>query len=67
MYGAEATLTAVMGRMANYTGKEVTREFALDSKDILNPEKYAWNAKPPTTPDGDGKYPIPMPGITKLI
>jgi predicted dehydrogenase len=34
---AEATLTAIMGRMSNYTGKEVTWEQALNSTEVLSP------------------------------
>jgi hypothetical protein len=28
------------------------------------PEKYAWDANPPTLPDKDGRYSIAMPGQT---
>ncbi|QOI99448.1 MAG: Gfo/Idh/MocA family oxidoreductase [Phycisphaeraceae bacterium] len=57
---AEATLTAVMGRMAAYTGKEVTWEFALnESKLDLTPPAYAFGPLP--TPE------VAMPGRTPLI
>ena len=36
---AESTLTAIMGRMSAYTGKEVSWEQALNSKLTLFPEK----------------------------
>jgi predicted dehydrogenase len=36
---AESTLTAIMGRMSAYTGKEVTWEVAMDSKLNLFPDK----------------------------
>jgi len=35
---AESTLTAIMGRMATYTGQEVSWEQALNSKDNLFPD-----------------------------
>jgi predicted dehydrogenase len=57
---AESTLTAIMGRMAAYTGQEVTWEFALDSKESLMPEKLAWDMQLPVAP-------VAMPGTTKLI
>lgn len=57
---AESTLTAIMGRMAAYTGKEVTWEFALDSKLALLPEQLSMDMKLPT-PE------VAMPGKTKLI
>ena len=52
-YAAESTLTAVMGRMATYTGKVVTWEEALASE-RLGPAKYDWTELPVP--------PIAMPG-----
>ena len=26
------------------------------------PKEYSWDAKPPVSPDENGKYPIAMPG-----
>ena len=42
---AESTLTAIMGRMSAYTGKELTWEQALNSKEELMPENLAWDMK----------------------
>jgi predicted dehydrogenase len=39
-YVAESTLTAIMGRMATYTGKSVSWEEALSSDVRLGPERY---------------------------
>lgn len=57
---AESTLTAIMGRMAAYTGVEVTWEAALNSKLELMPANLAWDMKLPV-PD------VAMPGKTKLV
>ena len=65
--GAEATLTAIMGRMASYSGKTVTWEQALNSEVKLSPDSYTWNSTPPTVPNAKGEYPIPMPGATKAF
>ncbi len=65
--GAKATLTAIMGRMASYSGQVVTWEDALNSDIDLSPETYAWDADPPVMPDSDGKYKIAMPGVTKAV
>ena len=51
---AESTLTAVMGRMATYSGKEVSWEQALASEERWGPESYAFG---PLAVD-----PVPMPG-----
>ncbi len=57
---ARTTLMAVMGRMAAYTGKEITWEQALDSQQALVPEKLDWNTK-------IEKLPTAVPGLTKFI
>ncbi|MBK7405207.1 MAG: Gfo/Idh/MocA family oxidoreductase [Phycisphaerales bacterium] len=56
---AESTLTAIMGRMSVYTGKEVTWEFAVDSKLDLTPPSYAFGPLPVP--------PVAIPGKTELI
>ena len=66
-YGAKSTLTAIMGRMATYTGKEITWDQALNSQEILVPENLSWNSTPPTLPDQNGRYKIPVPGVTKIL
>ncbi len=65
--GAVATMSAILGRMATYSGQEVSWEDALNSNLSLMPERYAWDANPPVMPDENGYYPIPMPGVTKAL
>jgi len=66
-YGAISTMTAIMGRMASYSGQMVRWEDALNSNVKLAPEKYALDATPPVVPDKNGVYPIAVPGVTKVI
>ncbi len=54
---AQSTLLGIMGRMATYTGQEITWDMAKDSKENLLPEKLA--PGPLETP------PVAKPGITK--
>jgi predicted dehydrogenase len=54
---AESTLTAIMGRMATYTGRVVTWEQALNSEAVLGPQKYDWGKL-----DVD---PVPVPGLSQ--
>jgi predicted dehydrogenase len=61
-YGAHSTFTAIMGRMATYSGKIVRWNDALEKGPSIMPTEFSWDAKPPTVPDENGKYPIPMPG-----
>ena len=64
---AASTMTAVMGRMATYSGKVVTWDEAMSSKLDLSPESYAWDAAPQPKPGPDGLYPCAIPGITKAL
>ena len=65
--GAKATLTAIMGRMATYSGDTITWEQALNSDMQLVPDDLNWDSKAPTLPDAEGNYPIPVPGVTKFV
>lgn len=65
--GAMSTLTAILGRMATYTGKKITLEEALNSELHLMSETVTWDSTPPSVPDSEGNYPIPTPGKTKMI
>lgn len=59
-YMAKSTLLAIMGRMAAYTGQEVTWEMALNSKEELSPNRYTWDAPPPASS-------IAVPGQTAFV
>jgi len=65
--GAKSTMTAILGRMATYSGVEVSWEDALGSELALVPSAYTWEGSPPSLPDAEGRYPIPMPGSTKAF
>jgi predicted dehydrogenase len=66
-YGAKSTMTSIFGRMATYSGQELEWDAALASELSIAPARYAWDAPPPTLPDADGRYPIPTPGVTRVI
>ncbi len=65
--GAIATMTAILGRMATYSGHVVEWDEALTSDLSLMPARYAWDADPPVLPDSGGRYPIPTPGVTRAV
>jgi hypothetical protein len=65
--GAYSTLTSILGRMATYSGLEVSWEQALNSDLDLSPANYDWGAPPPVLPDESGRYPVPIPGKTKAF
>ncbi len=62
--GAHSTLNAVMGRMATYSGKEISWDDALNSQIDTMPKVLSWDANPPTLPDAEGHYKIAIPGVT---
>ena len=64
--GAKSTLSAIMGRMATYSGKTVTWDEALNSDHQIMPESVDWDTTPPSLPDENGFYSIPKPGVTKF-
>jgi predicted dehydrogenase len=57
---AHSTMLGIMGRMAAYTGQQVTWEQAMNSQEQLFPEKLEWNGTFQPSP-------MPLPGQTKLV
>jgi myo-inositol 2-dehydrogenase / D-chiro-inositol 1-dehydrogenase len=64
-WAADSTMTAILGRMATYSGKLVTWDTAINSQLNLTPENLAWDAEPLVKPGPDGLYACAMPGVTK--
>ena len=64
-----STMVTVLGQIACYSGKPVTWKKVWDSSFSFGPlpEKAGFDMEPPTTPDKTGNYPLPMPGVTKLL
>ena len=67
VYMARSTMLAVLGRMATHSGQTVTWEQEIRSGIKLAPERYAMDATPPIVPDKEGKYPVSVPGVTKVV
>ncbi len=61
--GANSSMTAVLGRLANYCGKVVKWDDAVNKGVTEFPEVMDWNAEAPVKKDENGDYPIPMPGV----
>jgi myo-inositol 2-dehydrogenase/D-chiro-inositol 1-dehydrogenase len=57
---SKSTLMAIMGRMAAYTGQQISWEQALHSKEDLTPAKYDWDLAIELPP-------VAMPGLTKFF
>jgi predicted dehydrogenase len=67
LYGAYSTMTAIMGRMATYSGKEIKWDDAINSQIDTMPKVLGWDADPPTKPDAAGHYPVAVPGVTITV
>jgi predicted dehydrogenase len=65
--GANSTMTAILGRMATYSGKMLEWDDAIKSKVDLMPESLAWDATPKVLPGADGMYPCAIPGKTNVL
>ena len=64
--GALSSMTAVLGRMCTYSGKEIAWDDAYNSAISLAPKVYSMDAEPPVKANADGVYPIAVPGLSKV-
>ena len=64
--GVMASAVSSLGRKAAHTGVEITLEEMLNSDHEYAPGCDTWtmDSPPPLKSDENGKYPIPMPGLT---
>lgn len=65
-YGTTSSFSAVLGRMATYSGKVQNFEKALALPYRTMPENITWESTPPVVPDAEGNYPLPMPASFKI-
>ena len=65
--GAKSTMTAIMGRMATYSGKVIKWDEAMKSNLDLAPDDLTWDSPAPVQPNADGWYEIPTPGKTVVM
>ena len=54
-----STMTGIMGRMAAYTGKEITWDMAMNSQEKLVPDNVTWDTPAP-------EVQVAMPGQTRF-
>jgi predicted dehydrogenase len=65
--GAKSTMTAILGRMATYSGQTIEWDKAINSGLDIMPKEFSWTANPPILPDADGNYPVAVPGKTRYF
>jgi myo-inositol 2-dehydrogenase/D-chiro-inositol 1-dehydrogenase len=57
---AESTMTAILGRMSAYTGREISWDWAMNASKLdLRPPAYAFGDLP--------VRPVSVPGETQLV
>ena len=61
-YGAESTMTTIMGRMAIESGQIIALDEAKASDLSIVPDPMSWDMKMPNAPLENGNYAIPKPG-----
>lgn len=66
-YAAKSNLSAIMVRMASYSGKTITWDEALNGTKVLVPNVQSFDDIPPVLPDENGYYPIAIPGVTEVL
>lgn len=66
---AYAAMTGILGRMASESGQMITWEQAMVSNLELAPglDHYTLASDPPVNANAEGKYPVAMPGKTKVL
>ena len=60
LWMSQSTMMGIMGRVAAYTGQEITWEDALNSKETLVPGELDWKMKLDIAP-------MAVAGMTKLV
>jgi len=63
--GAKSTMTAILGRMATYSGQVLEFDKILTNGLSLQPASFDFSASPPVLPNADGFYPVAVPGVTR--
>jgi myo-inositol 2-dehydrogenase/D-chiro-inositol 1-dehydrogenase len=66
-YAAHSTMTAILGRMATYSGQVVKWDEAIKSNHSMTTDAETWDAKAPVYADSDGRYAVAVPGQTKVV
>ncbi len=66
-WAAGSTMTAILGRMATYSGKLVTWDEAVKSTLAYAPDRLAWDATSHSRANPDGIYPCAIPGVTRAV
>lgn len=59
-YMANSTMMAILERMSAYTGRSLSWDEGIHSKQVLAPDQYTWDAEPPEAA-------VAIPGVTQFV
>ena len=64
-----AAMAGILGRMAAESGQMIRWDEAMASDLELAPglDEFTMESEPPVMPDAKGKYPVAMPGKTRVL
>jgi len=65
--GAKSTMTAILGRMATYSGVAIKWDDAINKSPQLTTDTVDWQTPAPVQPEDDGSYQIAVPGLTEVM
>ena len=65
-YGAKSSFTSALGRIATYSGQQISWDEAVKSDFSIMPEEFSFNAEAPVQPDENGNYKLAIPGAWPL-
>jgi len=66
-YMALSTMTGILGQIASYSGQKVSWDQAIVAGNVFGPAECDFSTEPPIKPDANGRYPVAIPGVTKLL
>ena len=64
-----STFTAILGREACYSGKEINADELMKKGRDYAPgiDDYTFSTTPPVVPGENGEYPVPAPGTYRTF
>ena len=60
-------MTAILGRMATYSGQIVKWDQAIKSNHSMTTDAEKWDAPAPVKANDDGRYAVAVHGVTKVV
>lgn len=66
-YMINSTMMMVMATYAVWTGQRMTWDQVWNTTTTVVQPAYNWEMKPPVMPNAEGKYDLPIQGITKVV